>query len=52
MQFAGWYVPWKVASGEENLVLQALQFQKIGVSAVNFQDWLACHRSRECFMEG
>jgi hypothetical protein len=27
VQFAGRFTPWKVGSGVENLVLQALQFQ-------------------------
>jgi hypothetical protein len=31
MQFAFWCAPWKVASDAENLVLQALQFQKMGI---------------------
>jgi len=30
MQFAGRFAPWKVTNGAENLVLQALQFRKIG----------------------
>jgi hypothetical protein len=31
MLIANWHVPWKIASHEENLILQVLQFQKIGV---------------------
>jgi hypothetical protein len=31
MQFADWCAPWKFANSAENHVLQALQFQKIGV---------------------
>jgi hypothetical protein len=28
MQYAKWYVPWKIANGAENLVLQVLLFQE------------------------
>jgi hypothetical protein len=31
MQFADWRVPWKIANGAENRVLQALQFQQMGI---------------------
>jgi hypothetical protein len=31
MQFSDWCAPWKIASGVENLVLQALQFQQMGI---------------------
>jgi len=31
MQLAVRFAPWKLASNAENLVLQALQFQKMGV---------------------
>jgi hypothetical protein len=36
-------MPWKIASCMENLVLQALQFQKTGGSATNSQVGQACH---------
>jgi hypothetical protein len=31
MQFSDWCAPWKVANGAEKLVLQALQFQQMGI---------------------
>jgi hypothetical protein len=31
IQFAGWCALWKVTSGVETIVLQALQFLKVGV---------------------
>jgi hypothetical protein len=31
MQIADWHVPWKIANGAENLGLQALQFQQMGI---------------------
>jgi hypothetical protein len=31
MQFSDWCAPWKVANGAENLVLQVLQFQQVGI---------------------
>jgi hypothetical protein len=35
MQFVGWYVPWDVTNGAQNLVLRVLQFKK--VAAANSQ---------------
>jgi hypothetical protein len=31
MQFSDWCEPWKIANGAESLVLQALQFQQMGI---------------------
>jgi hypothetical protein len=31
VQLMDWCAPWKFTSGVENLVLQALQFQKVGI---------------------
>jgi hypothetical protein len=38
MQIADQCAPWKIASGAENLVLQVLQFQKVGVCR-KFPGW-------------
>jgi hypothetical protein len=53
MKFVDWYAPWKVASGAENLVLQALQFQKVGICRKFPSGGSISHyETYECFVEG
>jgi hypothetical protein len=53
MQFADRRVPWKIVNGAENLVLQALQFQQMGIcrklpGGTN----ISHYGSNECFVDG
>jgi len=53
MQLADWCVPWIVTNDVENLVLQALQFQKIGFCC-ELPGWagISHYTLNDCFMEG
>jgi hypothetical protein len=51
MQFSDQCAPWKIANGAENLVLQALQFQQMGICR-KFPDErsISYYESNECFV--
>jgi len=53
MQFAGMWAAWKVTNGAENLLLQALLFQKMGVGrALSGGACVTNYWSNEHFVEG
>jgi hypothetical protein len=52
MQFADLRVPWKIGKGAEYLVLQALQFQQMGICREFPEGTSISHEgSNECFVE-
>jgi hypothetical protein len=53
MQIAGWNAPWKIASGAENFILQALQFQKMAVRhRLPGGAGMSHYGPNQCFVEG
>jgi ribosomal protein S19E (S16A) len=53
MEFSDLCAPWKIVNGAENLVLQALQFEQMGICR-KFPGGrsISHYGSNDCFVEG